>query len=177
MKFVPQSLDGVFIIEATPVEDQRGLFRRHFCKRELASVGIEFEVAQGNISENLRALTLRGFHYSTLPSRESKILSCIAGRAWNVTIDVRPHSPTYMRRMAVEISAENRRSILVPAGCANAFLTLADNTLFHYYMGEYYGVASDRGFRYDDPQFAVEWPDSPAVISEKDLGLPFYQPD
>lgn len=174
MRFLPQLLDGVFIIEATPVEDERGLFRRHFCKRELAATGVDFDVAQGNISENLKALTLRGFHYSTLPSKESKILSCIAGRGWNVTIDVRPSSPTYMQQLAFEISAENRKSIFVPAGCANAFLTLTDNTMFHYYMGEYYGVASDQGFRFDDPQFAVKWPAQPAVISEKDLRLPNY---
>ena len=177
MNFLPQELSGVFIIEAAPVSDERGLFRRHFCKREMAEAGIAFDVAQGNISENFRARTLRGFHYTTLPSKEDKILSCVAGRAWNVTIDVRPSSPTFRRQMSFEISADNRRSIFVPAGCANAFLTLTDNTIFHYYMGEYFGVARDRGFRFDDLQFAVAWPEQPLVVSEKDLQLPNFSAD
>jgi dTDP-4-dehydrorhamnose 3,5-epimerase len=174
LKLIPQVLDGIFILEPDLFADERGIFRRHFCKQELSEVGVEFDVAQGNISENFKKHTLRGFHYSELPSKEQKILSCVAGRAWNVTIDVRPGSPTYLQKMAFEISAKNRKSILVPAGCANAFLTLEDQTIFHYYMGEYYGLASDSGFRFDDPQFSVEWPHEPEIISQKDLSLPHY---
>lgn len=177
MTFVAQKLDGVFILEPTLSSDERGIFRRHFCKHELQAVGIEFDVAQGNISENFKKDTLRGFHYSKLPSNEQKLLSCVAGRAWNVTIDVRPSSPTYMQSMAFEISAENRKGILIPAGCANAFLSLEDQTIFHYYMGEYYGVASDNGFRFDDPQFAIHWPCEPEIISQKDLQLPTFSLD
>lgn len=174
MTLIPQTIDGVFINEPTLASDERGVFRRHFCKHELQAVGVDFDVAQGNISENFKKHTLRGFHYSKLPSKEIKLLSCIAGSAWNVTIDVRPNSPTYLQKLAFEISAENRKSILIPAGCANAFLSLEDQTSFHYYMGEFYGVASDSGFSFDDPQFSVEWPHSPEIISEKDLHLANY---
>jgi dTDP-4-dehydrorhamnose 3,5-epimerase len=177
MSLTPGKIDGLFVMEPSLLSDERGIFRRHFCKREWQSVGVEFDVAQGNISENFRAHTLRGFHYSKLPSREQKVLSCVAGSAWNVTIDVRQNSPTYMQKVEMKISAHNRKSVLIPAGCANAFLTLEDHTIFHYYMGEYYGVASDDGFRFDDPQFDVKWPALPAVISDKDLQLSNYLPD
>lgn len=171
MKFHPQALHGVFIIEPDVHADERGAFRRHYCRHELMAAGIDFDAVQGNVSENLKAYTLRGFHYSKLPSREDKILSCFSGSAWNVTIDVRFNSPTFKQKMAFEISSADRKSIFIPAGCANAFLTLSDNTVFHYYMGEYYGVASDSGFRFDDPQFSVDWPSVPKVMSKKDSEL------
>ncbi len=174
MKFIPQSVDGAFCIEPDCFKDERGVFRRHFCKNELREAGVEFDAVQGNISENFAKHTLRGFHYSKLPSKEHKVLSCINGRFWNVMIDVRKESPTFMKSFALEISAQNRVSLFVPAGCANAFLTLEDNTIAHYYMGEFYGQASDSGFRFDDPQFAIEWPHEPDVMSEKDLALPIY---
>ncbi len=174
MNIVQQEIDGLFLLEPSLFEDERGIFRRHFCKNELDAAGIAFSVAQGNISENFAKHTLRGFHYSKLPSQESKILSCVSGAFWNVVIDVRPTSSTFMKSVSLEISADNRLSLLVPAGCANGFLTLENNTLAHYYMGDYYGNASDSGFRYDDPQFNIDWPFPPKVISEKDENLPTF---
>ncbi|PHR10160.1 MAG: dTDP-4-dehydrorhamnose 3,5-epimerase [Sulfitobacter sp.] len=176
MKFLQQKIEGLFVLEPNIFRDERGIFRRHFCQKELQASGVEFNVAQGNISENFAKHTLRGFHYSKLPSQESKILSCVSGAFWNVVIDVRPTSPSFMNKFCFEISADNRISLLVPAGCANGFLTLKDNSIAHYYMNDFYGAASDSGFRFDDPQFDVAWPFLPQVMSEKDLQLPNFSP-
>lgn len=156
-------------------EDKRGVFRRSFCRRELDQLGVKFEVKQGNISENLKKHTLRGFHYQVEPRAESKVLTCIVGRTYNIVVDLRPKSAFYQHWVPVEISAEDRRSILIPPGCANAFLTMSDNTILHYYMGEFFEPSCYRGIRYNDPLFRFEWPREPAEISERDLGFPNYR--
>ena len=175
MKIFDQEIDGLRLLVPTLHEDARGAFRRHFCQKSLLENGIDFSVAQGNVSENRKKHTLRGLHYSHLPSNESKIISCMSGSIWNVVIDVRANSPTYLKQQIFEIDTINRVSLLVPAGCANGFLTLSDNTLVHYYMGDFYGNASDDGFRYDDPTFDIQWPHTPKVISDKDLSLPLFK--
>jgi len=174
MKFVLQEIDKLFLIYPDLHEDERGVFRRSFCKDEFLQNGIEFEVKQGNISENFKKHTMRGFHYQVAPSRESKVLSCVSGSLYNVVIDLREGSKTYKSWVSIEMSALKKESIYVPAGCANAFLTMDDNTIVHYYMGDSFNPNSYRGFRYNDPMFSVKWPCEPVVISEKDLNFPDY---
>jgi len=176
MKFAELTLPGVWLITPEVHTDDRGAFRRHFCVRELGARGINVTVAQGNISENPRIGTLRGFHYQARPPQEAKTLSCLTGAVYDIIVDLRPTSPTFMRWVAVEFSAQDRRSLHVPAGCANAWMTTAPDTAVHYYMSEFYAPEADCGLRYDDPAFGFRWPAEPAVISERDRTYPDFDP-
>lgn len=175
MKFIEQNLRGVFLIQPAPFEDERGIFRRHFCSREFAEHGIAHEVKQANVSENRHAHTLRGFHYQLAPHGEGKTLSCLKGAIYDVVVDLREDSPTYMQWVSVELDETNRFSLHVPPGCANAFLTLKDGSLIQYYCSEAYAPSAERGIRYNDPAFSFKWPASPAAISDKDLKHPDFK--
>ena len=176
MKFLELGLPGVWLIEPVVHTDPRGSFRRHFCAREFADHGIVPAVVQGNISTNTARGTLRGFHFQAGGAAEAKTMSCLSGAIHDIVIDLRRESPTFMQWIAVDVSADDCRSLHVPAGCANAWLTTAPNTVIHYYMSEQYQPGSARGFRYDDAAFGVRWPEAPAVISEQDLAYPPFDP-
>lgn len=168
MRFVEQRLPGVYIIEPQPFEDDRGMFRRHFCEREFREHDLAATVKQCNVSENMFKHTLRGFHYQIAPHGEGKTLTCFRGAVHDIVVDVRESSPTYLQWLAVELNDENRKSLHVPPGCANAFLTLTDRSLIHYYCSESYAPEAERGIRYNDPLFKFGWPHEPKVISAKD---------
>ena len=174
MNFFNQSIEGLVLIKPEVFKDNRGAFRRNFCAKELKENGIEFSVCQGNISENIAQYTLRGFHYQKNPSSESKVLTPVSGDIYNVVIDLRHSSPTFLKWVALEVSSSRRESLHVPAGCANAFLTTTPNTVVHYYMGDYFKPESYSGFRYNDPYFNVQWPHAPAVISDRDAAFPDF---
>jgi dTDP-4-dehydrorhamnose 3,5-epimerase len=176
MTFIELELPGLFLIEPVVHGDDRGAFRRHFCMAEFAAHGLAPTVVQGNISENVHAGTLRGIHYQVAPFAEAKTLSCLAGTIYDVTVDLRPASSTFLRWVSTELSAENRRSLHVPAGCANGWITLAPHTIIHYYMSEKFDPASARGIRYDDPRFDFRWPLAPTVISDRDRTFPDFDP-
>ena len=171
MIYHKQKIEDVFLIESQCHRDERGLFRRHYCEKELKENGIDFTVKQGNVSENSNKHTMRGFHYQKAPSKESKIISCISGSVFNVIIDLRKNSSTFLEWQEFIITSENRQSLYIPVGCANAFLTLEDNTWIHYYMNDIFTTDS-LGFRYDDPAFAISWPIKPEHLSEKDRNYP-----
>ena len=175
MKFHEQKLLGVYIIEPDSFTDDRGVFRRHFCDREFAERSIVTDVRQSNVSENRYAHTLRGFHYQISPYGEGKTLSCLKGSIYDIIVDVRPQSPTYMQWISIELNEENRYSIHIAPGCANAFLTLEASCLIHYYCSQPYTPSAERGIRYNDPAFGFEWPHEPVVISEKDLKHPEFK--
>ncbi len=163
---------GMYLLSADIHSDERGKFRRHFCQKSLVEQGIDFTVAQANISENTSKWTLRGFHFQHSPHQEQKILTVLSGRIFNVTVDLRPESPTFLRHICRYFSALDRVSLLIPAGTANAFLTCEDNTLVHYYMSEYFAPDSYAGFHYLDPFLSIKWPHQPINISERDRVLP-----
>ena len=175
MKFIEQEIKGVFLIEPERFVDKRGIFRRHFCQKELAEFGFDFNVAQSNISENPHLYTLRGFHYQMPPFGEDKILTCFTGAIYDIVVDIRKDSETYLKWIKVEISAENKQSLLVPSGCANSYLTTSEDTLVHYYMSEFYQPNSYTGFRYNDPAFDFQWPVEPICISDRDLEYHDFQ--
>lgn len=175
MKFFEQKIKGVFLIHAEPFLDDRGAFRRHFCKKEFASHELATEVCQSNVSENKYKHTLRGLHYQLPPYGEGKTLSCLVGSIYDIVVDVRPDSPTYLQWLPFELSQENRQSLHVPPGCANAFLTLQDNCVIHYYCSQFYTPSAERGIRYNDPAFNFQWPFEPAVISDKDKSHPDFK--
>ncbi len=177
MIFYEQKIPGVYIIEPDPFIDERGIFRRHFCEKEFKSYGIVTDIKQCNVSENKYRHTLRGFHYQISPFEERKTLSCFRGAIYDIVVDLRPLSPTYLEWITVELSEKNRNSIHVAAGCANALLTLEDNTLIYYYCSEFYNQSAERGIRYNDPFFKFKWPAEPKVISEKDRRYPDFAPE
>ena len=168
MKFIETPLKGAYIIELEPIEDERGFFARSFCKEEFKRHGIEFEVAQCNISYNKKKGTLRGMHYQAPPHEEGKLVSCIKGAICDVIIDLRPDSPTYCKWFAVELTAKNYKMLYVPKGFAHGFQTLEDNTVVFYQMSEFYHPECARGVRWNDPAFGIEWPISNPIMSEKD---------
>jgi len=174
MRFINLSIKGLFLINPDVHVDNRGAFRRNFCAEELKENGIEISVYQGNISENTSAFTMRGFHYQKSPSKESKLITPVSGGIYNVVIDLRPNSETFLNKVSLEVSSLRRESLYVPAGCANAFLTMEADTVVQYYMGDYFRPESYFGFRYNDPYFNVKWPHLPVVISDRDATFPDF---
>ena len=168
MKFLKQKIKGVFLIKPEPFKDKRGMFRRHFCKSELKKFGIETSVQQANISENPKKGTLRGFHYQKKPHQEAKTISCLKGSFFDVIIDLRKNSHTYKKWQSFVITEKNRFSLHIPKGCANAFLTLENNTLIHYYCSNSYNPKFESGVLFNDPVLKIKWPFKPLHISEKD---------
>ena len=177
MKFIELDLPGVWVLEPELVADDRGVFHRSFCQREFQEHGLAPELRQGNVSSNKRKHTLRGFHYQIQPHEEAKTLSCLVGSIYDIVVDLRPDSPTFLKWVSVNLNAADGLSLHVPAGCANAYMSMDETTLVHYYMSEFYAPDSYRGFRYDDPLFGFEWPCEPAVISDKDRSFPDFDPE
>lgn len=163
----------LFIITKKPFVDKRGYFVRDFCNKELKR--IKFYIKQINISFNKKNHTLRGFHYQQKPYGEDKIITCISGEIFNVCIDLRKKSKTYLKIFKKRLSDNNYQSLHVPAGFANAYLTLKPNTKILYYMSKYYKPKFGKGIRFDDPFFKILWPKKPKVISKKDLNYTNYK--
>jgi dTDP-4-dehydrorhamnose 3,5-epimerase len=176
VKFTPLSIPGAWLIEPVKHQDERGVFRRHFCAVEFAEHRLETAVVQGNVSENFHKGTLRGFHFQLPPHEEAKTLSCLSGAVHDIVVDLRPASPTYLKWEGVDLDAENRRALHVPAGCAHAFLTLRDNTLVHYYVSSAYAPTAERGVRFDDPLFGFRWPAAVLTLSDRDRAFPDFDP-
>jgi len=170
-----QKLAGVFLIERKLFKDERGSFARLFCTADLIGNGLEFKIDQVNLSINSLKHTLRGFHIQKKPHSEAKILSVMQGKIFNVVIDLRKESLTYLQWQSFELEADNDFGLLVPEGCANAFMTLKDQTQVLYFMDEPYHAVSGFNIRYNDPQFQISWPFEPKIISEKDRSAPPFQ--
>ena len=167
-------LKGVFIITPEPYKDNRGLLRRHYCQDEFQDKDLMTEILQCHISENTRMHTLRGFHYQEPPYGENKCISCLKGSIYDIVVDLREDSNTYLKWKSVTLNDENRLSLYVPKGCANAFITLGDESIIHYYSSQRYTPGVESGIRYNDPMFNFVWPCRPKVISEKDLSHPDF---
>ena len=177
MIFNETKLKGAYIIEVEPFEDERGSFARTFCREEFETHGLNSFVAQCNISHNRKRGTLRGMHYQIAPYAEAKLVTCLAGSIYDVIIDLRPDSITYCHWLAVELSARRRRSLIyIPEGFAHGFQTLEDDTEVFYQMSHSYVSKAARGVRWDDPAFAIEWPDGPRTLSDRDNNYPDFSP-
>jgi dTDP-4-dehydrorhamnose 3,5-epimerase len=176
VKFVQTPISGAFVIHLEARADDRGWFARFFCQREFEEHGLSSRVAQINNSLNKYKHTLRGLHYQLPPKAENKIVRCIRGAFWDVIVDLRPGSPTFLKHFGTELSAENRLTLYVPEGCATGLITLEENTESIYLTSEFYSPELERGLRYDDPKLSIQWPAQPAVVSEKDLKHPPFDP-
>jgi dTDP-4-dehydrorhamnose 3,5-epimerase len=176
MRFTQTKLHGAYILDLETRPDDRGFFARAFCQKEFAQHGLKPLVAQCNTAYNHRKGTLRGLHYQLPPAAETKLVRCTRGAVYDVIVDLRPASPTYLEWVGVHLSEGNRRQIYVPELFAHGYLTLTDGAEVVYQVGEFYTPGAERGIRYDDPSLAIRWPIPVEVISEKDAAWPDYVP-
>lgn len=174
MIFAETKLPGAFIIEVERLEDERGFFARAWCKKEFEAHSLNSDWAQANLAFSRRRGTLRGLHYQVAPYEEAKLVRCIRGAIYDVIVDLRPESPTYRQWLGVELTADNHKMLYVPEGFAHGYQTLADNTETFYQVSQFYSPESERGLRYDDPAFGIEWPIDVQVISDKDKSWSDY---
>ncbi len=165
---------GAFRIELEKRGDERGFFARTFCQREFEAVGLVGTIRQANTSFSAQRGTLRGLHCQISPSAENKIVRCIRGRLWDVLLDLRPDSPTFGRWHGEELTPENRILLYVPEGFAHGFITLEADTEIFYLVTQFYDQTRERGFRWNDPRFAIEWPIEPSVLSDRDSSHPDF---
>lgn len=177
MDLTATDIPGVFIVEPQPHRDERGFFARTWCADEFAAAGLNPALAQCSISFNPAVGTLRGMHYQAAPHAEAKLVRCTMGAIFDVALDLRPDSPAYLRHVGVELSAENRRALYIPEGCAHGFLTLADDSEVFYQISVPYAPGSARGARFDDPAFGIRWPGPAKVISARDRAYPDFSPE
>jgi dTDP-4-dehydrorhamnose 3,5-epimerase len=168
MVFQKTPLAGLYLLEPRIIRDERGLFARTFCKKEFAEIGFDKDFVQFNHSFNSKKGTLRGMHFQLAPFAETKLIRCVEGRVFDVAVDLRKDSKTYLQYFGVELSKENMFSILIPEGFAHGFQTLEDNSALIYHHTEYYTPNVDSGILYNDPALAINWPLGISIISQKD---------
>jgi dTDP-4-dehydrorhamnose 3,5-epimerase len=172
MHFEPTKLSGAFIVETEPHEDSRGFFARTFCAREFTERELVSVFVQSSISFNRKRGTLRGLHYQLPPACEVKLVRCTAGALYDMIVDLRPGSPTYLQHIGVELTARNRRAVYVPEMFAHGLQTLEDETEVFYQINAFHVPDKATGIRYDDPKLAIKWPLPVAAMSEKDQNWP-----
>jgi dTDP-4-dehydrorhamnose 3,5-epimerase len=170
--FTPTAVAGVVVVDVERREDERGFFARTFDRAEFLAAGLEAPAEQCSLSYNHRAGTLRGMHYQVAPGLETKLVRCTRGALLDVVVDVRPGSPTYLRSFAVELTAENRRSLHISPLLAHGFQTLVDDTEVAYQISGRHTPDAERGLRHDDPALGLSWPLEVSVISRRDAGWP-----
>jgi dTDP-4-dehydrorhamnose 3,5-epimerase len=176
MLFHQTPLEGARLIELEKRGDDRGFFARFFCEREFEKAGLVNKFVQVNNSLSAKRGTLRGMHYQLAPAAEVKIVRCLQGALYDAIVDMRPNSPTFGKSFGAELTPENRLMMYVPRGFAHAILTLADNTEALYLVSDFYAPEQERGLRWNDPRFQVEWPIEPTEISDKDAAWPEFDP-
>jgi dTDP-4-dehydrorhamnose 3,5-epimerase len=174
MIFAATRLTDAWLIDIEPREDERGFFARTWCRQELAAQGLDTEIVQESLSYNRHCGTIRGLHFQRSPHEETKIVRCTRGAIFDVIVDLRPHSPTYLRWQGFELTAENRRALYIPKDFAHGFQTLTDDTEIAYQISAFYAPQAAGGYRYDDAAFAIAWPLRGTVIGERDLGWPRF---
>jgi len=172
MKFIETILKGAYIIELEPFGDSRGFFARTFCKREFKEIGHTKEFVQFNHSMTSEKGTLRGLHYQVPPSSEVKLIRCIKGEVYDVIVDLRAGSPTFLNHIGVVLSEDNMKMIYVPEGFAHGFQTLKDNSQMIYHHTAYYTPEDERGLYFNDPKLDIKWPLDIKNLSEKDSKNP-----
>jgi dTDP-4-dehydrorhamnose 3,5-epimerase len=168
MVFNETKLKGAFVIEIQKAEDERGYFGRAWCRREFEEHGLDAHLAQCNVSFSVKQGTLRGMHYQDPPFAETKLVRCTAGAVYDVAVDLRPDSATFMQWTAATLTADNGKMMYVPKGFAHGFLTLADNCGVFYQTTEFFAPDHYRGVRWNDPRLKIAWPGEVTVIAKRD---------
>jgi dTDP-4-dehydrorhamnose 3,5-epimerase len=168
VKFTETKLKGAFVVEIEKLSDARGFFARSWCRKEFEAHGLTSGIVQANVSYNHKKGTLRGMHYQIAPYQESKLIRCTRGAIYDVIIDLRSDAPTYKQWTGVELTADNYTMLFVPEDFAHGFQTLTDETEITYQVSQFYTPGSEKGIRFDDPAFDIEWPLEVTKISDKD---------
>jgi dTDP-4-dehydrorhamnose 3,5-epimerase len=174
MIFSETPLRGAYIIEIAKKEDKRGCFGRSWCVNEMMAHGLNTRICQINTSKSLKRGTLRGMHYQIHPYQEVKLMRCTYGTIYDVIIDLRPESDTYMKWFGIELSNDNYKMLYVPEDFAHGFITLENDCEVTYSVSQSYTPAAEAGIRWNDPAFNIEWPNEALVVSEKDCNYPDY---
>ena len=173
MRFKSTKFKNLFIIEIEPIEDNRGFFARIWDKKIFQDNGLNYNFVQSSISHNLKKGTLRGLHYQIKPHEEAKLVDCIKGKIFDVVIDLRPDSKTYLQKFEMELNSQDNKILFIPEGFAHGFQTLEDNTEIFYHTSQFYSPISEKGIKWDDPTFGINWPYNVTNISEKDQNLDY----
>jgi dTDP-4-dehydrorhamnose 3,5-epimerase len=177
MRFTPTTIAGAYFVEADVFPDARGTFERTWVRDEFAAHGLETSLIQGSLARNIKRGTLRGMHYQAAPFEEVKMVRVIRGAVFDVAIDLRPTSPTFCRWVGAELTADNGRMLYIPRGLAHGYQTLTDDAEVFYFVSASYSPEHQRGVRWNDPAFGVEWPlGAPSAINARDAGFPDFQP-
>jgi dTDP-4-dehydrorhamnose 3,5-epimerase len=172
MKITKTTLPDVFIIEPDVFGDERGWFTESWSASKMRDAGFDYNFVQDNHSFSAQKNILRGIHFQNNPHAQAKLVRCIRGSVLDVVTDLRKNSPTYTKWFAVELSAENKKQLLIPRGFGHGFLTLTDNVEFLYKADNFYNAASDRSIRWNDPELAIDWGTTNPTLSEKDANAP-----
>lgn len=173
MRFVETPIAGVYVIELEPFVDERGLFARTFCQKEFANIGFRKQIVQINHSVTKQKGAIRGMHYQRPPACEIKIIRCVQGQVFDVMVDLRASSSTFMQWHGVELSKDAMRMVYIPEGFAHGFQTLTNHAELIYHHSAFYNPDYESGLRYDDPALAIHWPLPAGFVSSKDQNYPF----
>ena len=173
MVFTETNLSGAYIISLEEKKDARGIFSRSFCSKEFSKHQLETHFVQENIVSTESRGTIRGLHLQLAPYSETKLFRCIKGSVYDVIVDMREDSLTYLKHIGINLSEKNQQSIYIPKGFAHAYQTLEDNSSVIYLTDEFYNSTHEKGYRYDDPDLLIKWPIKATFISDKDKSWPF----
>jgi len=165
-------IDGVFVVESKKVSDQRGSFSRVFCNKELSSIFGDREVVQINLSKNRKKGSVRGMHFQLPPYAEMKLIRCVKGKVFDVAVDLRTGSKTFLKWYGIILNPEKNNMLVIPEGCAHGFQTLEDDTELLYLHTSYYEPEYERGFLFNDSAVNIKWPLACTDVSEKDKKHP-----
>lgn len=175
MKITKTKLDGVVIIEPDVFGDNRGFFMESWNKKKMAEAGLDYDFVQDNHSKSTVKGTLRGIHFQKGDKAQAKLVRCVKGSVLDIVVDLRRNSPTFKQWVDVELSAQNKKQLLIPRGFGHGFVTLTDDVEFLYKADNYYAPEADAGIRWNDPDIGVEWGIENPILSEKDKKNPFLK--
>ena len=175
MKFTKTKLDGVVIIEPDVFGDHRGFFMESWSQKKMEEAGLYYDFVQDNHSMSSVKGTLRGIHFQRGDKAQAKLVRCVRGSVLDVAVDLRHESQTYKQWVAVELSAENKKQLLIPRSFGHGFVTLTDEVEFLYKADNYYAPEADGGIRWNDPEIGVEWGVKDPILSAKDERNPFLK--
>lgn len=175
MNFIKTEIEGVMIVEPAVFGDHRGFFMESYSKRFFEEAGLFYDFVQDNHSSSSVKGTLRGIHFQRGDNAQAKLVRCARGAVLDVAVDLRPESPTYKKWVAVELSEDNKRQLLIPRGFGHGFVTLTDEVEFLYKADNYYAPQADGGIRWNDPELAVDWGVENPILSQKDANAPLLK--
>ena len=175
MNFIKTELEGVFIVEPKVFGDHRGFFMESYSKRVFEEAGLHYDFVQDNHSSSTVKGTLRGIHFQRGDKAQAKLVRCARGAVLDVAVDLRPNSPTYKKWVAVELSEENKRQLMIPRGFGHGFVTLTDHVEFLYKADNYYAPEADGNIIWNDPEIGVDWGVTEPILSQKDANAPLLK--